>query len=75
MESTDIVEERPSKRIRLEQPEESALVTETPIATSHQEKSRAAKEEELQLRKELNAGITCYVSADAPGFSGILKQR
>jgi len=66
MDLTDIAEERPSKRIRLESTEEPILFT-----TS----TKASKEESLQLEKELNAGITCYVSADTPGFSGILKQR
>lgn len=61
MDPTDTHEERPSKRVKLEEP---AI-----------ELSKDQKEEEIQLQKEVNAGITCYVSPNTPGFSGILKQR
>ncbi|TLD27543.1 tRNA pseudouridine synthase D [Venturia nashicola] len=61
MDPTDTHEERPSKRVKIEDP---AI-----------ELSKDQKEEEIQLQKELNAGITCYVSPNTPGFSGILKQR
>lgn len=64
MDLTDVNEERPSKRVKLEEPTESIA-----------ELSKDQKEEEIQLQKELNAGITCYVSPNTPGFSGILKQR
>lgn len=68
--SLNMAEERPSKRIRLE---ESSDVN--PTAQQSVEPSKDQQEEEIQLQKELNAGITCYVSPNAPGFSGILKQR
>jgi hypothetical protein len=32
-------------------------------------------EEDDQLKREIKAGITCYVNPETPGFSGILKQR
>jgi hypothetical protein len=60
MDSTNMAEERPSKRIRLEEPIEL---------------TKDQQQEDHQLQKELNAGITCYVSPHTNGFSGILKQR
>jgi hypothetical protein len=65
-----MTEERPSKRIRLE--DSGSL---TSAAQQLVEPSKDQQEEEIQLQKELNAGITCYVSPNTPGFSGILKQR
>lgn len=70
MDSADMTEERPSKRMRLEEPVESNTAAQSSI-----EPSKDQQEEEIQLQKELNAGITCYVSPNTPGFSGILKQR
>lgn len=61
MDPLDTHDDRPSKRVKLEEP---AI-----------ELSKDQREEEAQLQKELNAGITCYVSPNTPGFSGILKQR
>ncbi|QDS77808.1 hypothetical protein FKW77_005799 [Venturia effusa] len=66
MDSIDVSEGRPSKRVKLEDPADEK---------PSKRLSKDQKEEEVQLRKELNAGITCYVSPDTPGFSGILKQR
>jgi hypothetical protein len=70
MDSPDVAEERPSKRIRLEEPGEL-----TPAIQHSVEFSNAQSEEDIQLQKELTAGITCYVSPHTPGFTGILKQR
>ena len=59
-----IGEEHPRKRIKLDG-----------LAEHGQKPISHLSDDEEQVRREINAGITHYVNPDVPGFSGTLKQR
>ena len=70
MDISDIIEP-PQKRVKTEDaPKTDEVVVSTPGAPAQPQ-----TETEDQLAKELEVGITEFVSADNEGFAGILKKR
>ncbi|OJJ45778.1 hypothetical protein ASPZODRAFT_143660 [Penicilliopsis zonata CBS 506.65] len=65
--SMDSTGESPRKRLKTDNVVDNDVVLETP--------PEAKVEEDSQARREAEVGITQFVSAEAVGFSGILKKR
>jgi tRNA pseudouridine13 synthase len=57
----EVTEDKPRKRIRLDEPDGSTQSTENSAVTD--------------LDREMRLGITSYVNRSICGFSGVLKQR
>ena len=73
MEGGDIVES-PRKRIKTD----NALSTTETVVSSDRARTEPApsnETEDAQLSKELEVGITQFVSSQNVGFSGIFKKR
>ncbi|KAH8433516.1 pseudouridine synthase PUS7 [Aspergillus melleus] len=64
--------ESPRKRLKTDNASSTEeVVLQAPVATSETKISEA----DAQAKKELDVGITEFVSADNEGFSGVLKKR
>lgn len=71
MEGADIVES-PRKRIKTDN---ATGADESVIPPSSAQPAAAEAEEDAQASKEMEVGITAFVSSENQGFAGILKKR
>jgi len=69
----------PAKRRRLSTQDSTAtdvdIILESKPTTNGSSSAISNINDEQQLEKELRVGINAYVNPDAPGFTGVLKQR
>lgn len=64
--------ESPRKRIKTDNASSTA---ETAVGNAHTQPAPTNETEDAQLSKELEVGITQFVSSQNVGFSGIFKKR
>lgn len=71
--------DHPAKRRRLSTQESTAtdvdIILDAKPTTNSTSNAISNINDEQQLEKEQRVGITAYVNPDAPGFTGVLKQR
>ncbi|OJK04626.1 hypothetical protein ASPACDRAFT_1884303 [Aspergillus aculeatus ATCC 16872] len=76
MEGADVIES-PRKRIKTDNPSitDDAVLPQAGGPVAEEPAAAPVSADDAQARREIEVGITGYVSADNEGFSGILKKR
>lgn len=76
MEGADVIES-PRKRIKTDNPPttDDAVLPQAGGPVAEEPAAAPVSADDAQARREIEVGITGYVSADNEGFSGILKKR